>query len=155
MTRGDGMIENAMGFSEASAFKAIVSSYQIAQNNQLFPQMKVFWKSDVPSKVLFFSWRLFHDRLATREQLQNRGVLNLQQSGLCSWCQQSAETINHLFFLCPIANQVFFGQRHVVVMGQYGEKHWYSDTFGLWMVFWGCLYIVTVQLVQVLLYIYI
>lgn len=109
MTRGDGMIENAMGFSEASAFKAIVSSYQIAQNNQLFPQMKVFWKSDVPSKVLFFSWRLFHDRLATREQLQNRGVLNLQQSGLCSWCQQSAETINHLFFLCPIANQVFFG----------------------------------------------
>lgn len=33
------------------------------------------WKSDLPSKVLIFSWRLLMDKLPTRLNLHRKGVL--------------------------------------------------------------------------------
>ena len=40
------------------------------------------WHKDVPLKVVLFAWRLFQDRLPTKDNLHRRGVLD-RDSMLC------------------------------------------------------------------------
>ncbi|GLT35512.1 hypothetical protein SLA2020_099580 [Shorea laevis] len=64
---------------------------------------KLIWSRLVPSKVSFFGWRLFLDRLPTKWNVQKRGML-LQGEGLmCGLCKEEVEDVNHLFFTCKDA----------------------------------------------------
>ncbi|GLT66338.1 hypothetical protein SLA2020_387060 [Shorea laevis] len=61
---------------------------------------RVVWCNLVPSKVSFFGWRLCLDRLPTKRNLYNRGIV-LQEGGLlCSLCNEVVEDVNHLFCTC-------------------------------------------------------
>ena len=48
-----------------------------------------FWKCDVSSKVLIFSWRLILDRLPTHVALVRRGVM--VEDGGCVFCEANRE----------------------------------------------------------------
>ncbi|GKV11209.1 hypothetical protein SLEP1_g22480 [Rubroshorea leprosula] len=64
---------------------------------------KLIWCKLVPSKVGFFGWRLCLDRLPTRWNLRQRGVV-LQGDGLvCGLCKEGVEDVNHLFCTCKSA----------------------------------------------------
>ncbi|GKV49682.1 hypothetical protein SLEP1_g56420 [Rubroshorea leprosula] len=64
---------------------------------------KVIWCKMVPSKVGFFGWRLYLDRLPTRWNLRKRGVV-LQGDGMvCGLCKEGVEDVNHLFCTCKVA----------------------------------------------------
>ena len=61
------------------------------------------WKLKLPMKIKIFLWEVIHDRLPTREQiLLRRG----NTAGKCATCGE-LESLEHLFFLCPIANFVW------------------------------------------------
>lgn len=95
-------------YSVAAAYRHL---YSIKQQQHLSPTASLlndtFWKCQVPLKVLMFSWRLLHDRLATRSLLQLRSVPI--ESTTCVLCLQHVEESNHLFVLFPFANQVWQG----------------------------------------------
>ncbi|KAJ9190308.1 hypothetical protein P3X46_001524 [Hevea brasiliensis] len=62
----------------------------------------------VPPKVRNFIWRACTNSLATRVNLYARGSAS---SPLCPLCHQTAESVEHLIFLCPYAATTWFGSR--------------------------------------------
>ncbi|XP_043814106.1 uncharacterized protein LOC122724009 [Manihot esculenta] len=60
---------------------------------------KKVWALDVPPKVRDFIWRLFRGVLPTRDNLARRGV---DVPLGCLFCDAN-ESIDHLFFSCPMA----------------------------------------------------
>lgn len=65
------------------------------------------WKSPVPSKVIAFSWRLFLNRLPTKDNLGIRNVLPAEVSNFCVMCDREEETASHLFIHCERAMGVW------------------------------------------------
>jgi hypothetical protein len=67
------------------------------------------WVNPAPSKVVAFSWKLFYDRLPTKDNLISRGVLHQSQDGgNCVWCDHSPESANHLFLFCNMSHLVLY-----------------------------------------------
>jgi len=58
-------------FTMQSAYKVLVHQYHQATTVSL----KFLWHKDVPLKVVLFAWRLFRDRLPTKDNLFRRGVI--------------------------------------------------------------------------------
>lgn len=59
------------------------------------------WHKSIPSKVSVFVWRLFRNRLPTRDNLVHRRVLLIADSVCVSGCG-AYETANHLFCIYNI-----------------------------------------------------
>jgi len=62
------------------------------------------WFWETPFVPTLFAWRLFRDRLPTKDNLHCRGVLD-QASMLCVSGCGLTETSNHLFLHCNILGQ--------------------------------------------------
>ncbi|PNX66294.1 F-box family protein [Trifolium pratense] len=65
------------------------------------------WKSDVPSKINVFGWRLLLNRLPTRTALHRRGVLSNPFELSCVLCFRHREEEAHLFFSCYFSKVVW------------------------------------------------
>lgn len=64
------------------------------------------WHKDVPLKVVLFAWRLFRDRLPTKDNLHHRGVID-RDSRLCVAGCGSIESSKHLFLHSSIFGSVW------------------------------------------------
>ncbi|XP_008240710.1 PREDICTED: uncharacterized protein LOC103339206 [Prunus mume] len=64
------------------------------------------WKIVTLPKIRVFLWRLLNDAISTRWNLFKRKIVN---SPLCPICGQLEETVEHLLFLCPWTQAVWFG----------------------------------------------
>ncbi|KAI8546705.1 hypothetical protein RHMOL_Rhmol07G0140800 [Rhododendron molle] len=67
---------------------------------------KVLWKMKVPNKNKNFWWRVCRNILATKKNLFKR---RCAQDNLCPICDCEVESIDHMLFMCPWANLVWFG----------------------------------------------
>ena len=56
------------------------------------------WKLKIPSKAVFFAWRLIRDRLPTKSNLSRRNVDITDK--LCPFYREKDEEAAHLFFSC-------------------------------------------------------
>jgi hypothetical protein len=65
------------------------------------------WESPAPSKTVAFSWQLLLDRIATRRNLDIRGLLPQNVPWECVGCVGKVETTTHLFLHCPSAMLVW------------------------------------------------
>ncbi|XP_019451747.1 PREDICTED: uncharacterized protein LOC109353840 [Lupinus angustifolius] len=61
---------------------------------------RFIWSDSIPPSKSFTTWRLFHRRMPTDENLQLRGCSLVSR---CNLCKASSETSDHLFLLCPFA----------------------------------------------------
>ncbi|GLU05147.1 hypothetical protein SLE2022_222630 [Rubroshorea leprosula] len=61
---------------------------------------KIIWSKYVPSKLSVFGWRLFLNRLATRENLCKRGIVLLGEDVGCGLCHEGVEQLQHIFCEC-------------------------------------------------------
>ncbi|XP_045797597.1 uncharacterized protein LOC123891740 [Trifolium pratense] len=66
----------------------------------------LIWHPQVPLKVSIFAWRLLRDRLPTRANLVNRGVLS-SSVDTCVFGCGVAESAHHLFFSCSFAGSLW------------------------------------------------
>jgi len=62
---------------------------------------KKFWKVKVVPSALVTVWRVLEDKLATKANLEKRGITVV--SFMCSLCGVEEETSTHLFFECRFA----------------------------------------------------
>jgi len=91
-------------YSVRSAYKFL--NDQVSVNNAtLVPSL---WHMDVPLKVVLFAWRLFRDRLPTKDNLYLRNVL-VFDAQICAGGCRLPETTSHLFLLCNFFGLVWFG----------------------------------------------
>ncbi|KAM1125432.1 hypothetical protein ACFX2B_040231 [Malus domestica] len=88
---------------------------------------KCIWKLETPLKILTFMWRVLHRALATRLAFFKIRVV---ASPLCLICNEQEETMEHMFFLYPWVEPVWFG-------GQLNYKVNTNeiDTFSNWLHF--------------------
>ncbi|KAK9086501.1 hypothetical protein Syun_028895 [Stephania yunnanensis] len=68
---------------------------------------KGLWKAMIPSKAKFFGWLLLHGGLNTYEKLQRRMPHLFISPHCCFMCMMESENVNHLFFQCNVACQVW------------------------------------------------
>jgi len=64
-------LESSNDFTVRSAYKVLVHQHPIDTT----VSSKVLWHKDIPLKVVIFIWRLFRDRLPTKDNLFRRGVI--------------------------------------------------------------------------------
>jgi hypothetical protein len=106
------------------------------------------WKINVPPKIQFFLWLLSHNKLATIDNLNKRGMSKLVQ---CQFCAED-ENIRHLFFECCVAKVIWNYTReflrvdigsnymYVAAKGLSGEKAYITNIIssavvrGLWLI---------------------
>jgi hypothetical protein len=61
------------------------------------------WKSRIPLKIKVWLWLIWHNAIATKDNLLKR---NWSGDSICQFCEEQ-ETINHLFFGCSAAKFVW------------------------------------------------
>jgi len=69
-----------------------------------FLPWKLIWKVKIPYKVVVFTWLVVKEAVLTQENLMKRGI---QMCPRCCFCEQVAETINHLFLHCKVVGQLW------------------------------------------------
>jgi len=67
---------------------------------------KSVWYKDIPLKVFLFAWRLFRERLPTKDNSIRRGVIT-SDDRLCVGGCDSLETSSHLLLHCRIFGEVW------------------------------------------------
>ena len=75
-------------------------SYLTAVDTNINEELNQFlWLKAVPLKVNIFGWRLFLSRLATKDNLHKRNVLDATLVSCAALCGKEEER-DHLFFKC-------------------------------------------------------
>ena len=96
-------LEPSHAFSVQSVYKNLTSQPPI----DLPVDASSLWHKDVPLKVVLFAWRLFRDRLPTKDNLHRCGVID-HTSTLCVSGCGSIESSNHLFLHCNFFGSVWY-----------------------------------------------
>lgn len=103
------------------------------QHSPIFPA--TFWKSECPSKMIFFAWLLFRNRNLSWENLKKRGW---QGPGCCPMCRSDEESNWHLFLNCHIAQHLWlfvenwFGVQHMSHSSISDAFFWWSQQKVIW-----------------------
>lgn len=95
------------GYSVKSAYKAIING-EIGRDLSFYNQ---FWHKYAPLKVAGFTWRLALDRVPSKVNLANRGMVHLANE-LCMGFHAAEESASHLFFECTFFSEVWRQMLH-------------------------------------------
>lgn len=87
---------------------------------------KRLWKAKMPLKIKIFMWLVQQNAILTKDNLLKR---KWQGEGKCAFCIEN-ETVQHLFFECPMAKFVW-SLVAMVVGAQYGPTT--MEQFWLWV----------------------
>ena len=93
-------VDLAKGYSVASA-RSLVDSFFLSSGSD--PSR---WNRNVPIKVNVFLWRAMLNKLPSRVNLDRRGID--VDSLLCPICLGDLETVNHSFFNCGLAKDLWY-----------------------------------------------
>ncbi|CAL5206955.1 unnamed protein product [Lathyrus oleraceus] len=66
----------------------------------VFPSSTVLcrlWSFSIPMKIKIFGWRVFLDRIASKDQLLRRGIICSPRDFPCALCLLVEENLQHLF----------------------------------------------------------
>lgn len=64
---------------------------------------ELIWKCKLPLKIKIFLWQIYHGKLQASAVLKRRGWKGDHRCSLCG----VTETIDHIFFACPLGNFVW------------------------------------------------
>ena len=92
-------LDSSSGFSVASV-RFLVDSHMLDTVNDA-----TRWNKIIPIKVNVFLWRVKLNKLPSRVNLDRRGIE--VDSILCPSCQGDLETVNHSFFNCGMAKELW------------------------------------------------
>jgi hypothetical protein len=65
------------------------------------------WDKDVPLKVVLFVWRLFRDRLPSKDNFYRRQVIDIEAQSCVGGCGE-VETSSHILLHCAIFGSVWY-----------------------------------------------
>ncbi|XP_058733328.1 uncharacterized protein LOC131604931 [Vicia villosa] len=93
-------------------------AHQIFNDVAIFDLNDMIWLTVLPNSTYYqpnilqhqhavFGWKCIRDRIATREQLNKRGVLSNSIPNECALCNGGGESVLHLLVLCPFASAVW------------------------------------------------
>ncbi|KAK9010241.1 hypothetical protein V6N11_036754 [Hibiscus sabdariffa] len=92
--------EKNRNFSVKSAYKLL----DIAAPLNVHTSWAKIWKLPVPPRIRVFLWIAFHQRLLTNIERVRRHISSTE---MCSTCQDTPESIDHVLRLCPKARHIW------------------------------------------------
>ena len=95
-------LKTSNAFSVRSAYKVLATRY----HSPVMETLKPLWHKDIPLKVVLFGWRLFRDRLPTKDNLIRCGVIAVEER-LCVGGCGMLETSSHLLLHCRTFGEVW------------------------------------------------
>lgn len=90
-------------YSVKTAYRLLASTYQPATEAPESSGDEVWkktWKLNVPPKVRVLWWRVLHDFLPAKSELQRR---HIEPTAFCETCGAESEPIRHVLLDCTIA----------------------------------------------------
>lgn len=78
---------------------------KIRESNEVHLVNSLTWSKWLPLKVNFLLWRVWLNRLPTKDNLSKRNVI--LSSNLCNVCGSRNETLDHIFVECELALQIW------------------------------------------------
>jgi hypothetical protein len=81
----------------------VKSVYKHLCKNGMDRSFKHLWKSKIPLKIKVWLWLIWHNAIATRDNLLKR---NWTGDSLCQFCSEQ-KSISHLFFGCAVVKFVW------------------------------------------------
>lgn len=93
----------ANGYSVKSAY-SFLHGVSNSEPDQVF---SVLWSIPAPSNPKAFMWRVFWNRIQTKDNLRRRGILASQEEVRCPFCMQVEESMEHLLFSCVFASSLW------------------------------------------------
>lgn len=95
-------------YSVKSGYKQALTR-QFPDHSRPDPDWQVWkrlWKIKIPPKWILFVWKCLHNIIPVKIELKKRGMpIDI----ICSRCFQHAESLEHLFFDCPISQRIWRG----------------------------------------------
>ncbi|CAI8603341.1 unnamed protein product [Vicia faba] len=65
------------------------------------------WRTDIPSKLKVFGWRVIFNRLPTKDQLVKRDIIHSDIDKLCALYLNVDKYLDHLLFNCIVSKKVW------------------------------------------------
>jgi len=100
--------EDSRTWNDPPSYTFSVKSAYNKLANQGFGGVSVFgylWNLKVTPSAMFYVWRVFLNRIATKQNLHKRGV-SLGDT-LCALCGSEEETIAHILLSCKVSSKVW------------------------------------------------
>ena len=95
-------LDSSKTFIVRSAYNFLTTQHPIAQP----VVVSSLWHKDVPLKVVLSAWRLFRDRLPTKDNLFHRGVID-NDSRMCVAGCGLEESSHNLFLHCNVFGSIW------------------------------------------------
>ncbi|CAI0440264.1 unnamed protein product, partial [Linum tenue] len=95
-------------FSVKSLYTELVGSH--SREIEEFPA-KIVWIPWIPSKICFFTWLVYHNRVLSLDNLKRRG---LYLANRCVLCKKDEESVQHLLVDCDFVRRIWilmYGRR--------------------------------------------
>jgi hypothetical protein len=89
-------------YSVKDVYKNLMTGLIVSSN----PSLARAWHKSIPSKVACLAWRLFQNRIPTKDNLFRRGIIGHGSLKCVGYCGVE-ESVSHLFCECPVILQVF------------------------------------------------
>lgn len=125
---------------------SVKSTYDHLTNNESGKSCSRTWKAKIPYKIKIFLWLLEQGEVPTKDNMRKR---NWNGDPTCRFCA-ATETVDHLFFQCPIAKVTWgigahsIGANNIPInINQYFwvdihlPKHKHFHAFGLAAICWA------------------
>ncbi|CAN0906113.1 Putative ribonuclease H protein At1g65750 [Linum grandiflorum] len=91
--------------SRYSLLRSINSPPMFEPVSLIDPQLwNQLWSLQVPPKLSFFLWRIFHKIIATKVALLSKKIV---KDSVCPVCLEGEESIEHIFLICPLAIRLY------------------------------------------------
>ena len=116
---------------------SVRSAYAKIQEHAVLISDKSFsilWSLPIPSSAAALVWKLFLDRLQTRDNLRKRAILVDLADCLCPLCLEAEESSAHLFFTCQVVWRVWMSIYNWLgfstVLHEDGKSHFWANEWG-------------------------
>ncbi|GAU26111.1 hypothetical protein TSUD_225740 [Trifolium subterraneum] len=122
---------------------SVRGAYQLLTSHHPIPVIDIedlIWHKQVPLKVSILAWRLRRNRLPTKDNLENRGIITAEAQSCVAGCG-ALESAQHLFISCSTFGSLWLLEVHKLVAhscnllgsyasGPFGKKEitGYSET---------------------------
>jgi hypothetical protein len=107
----------------------VKSAYNHLCSNGIDRTFKHLWKSRIPLKIKIWMWMIWHNAIATKDNLLKR---NWHGNASCQFCN-NPESISHMFFSCTAAKFVWSAVGNLVGaksrLGSFTQFFWWFPRF--------------------------
>lgn len=101
----------------------------ISQSGIIPGPWKQIWKSNIPTKIKDFTWKVCKRACLTQEKLKKRGFEIISR---CFFCKEKEETNSHLFLHSRVTSQVWHMFLNLIQISWVMPEHT-TDLLTCWM----------------------